>query len=95
MNSRNACWSQFLPIGLFIRIEAFITPLDSINIFDLIIEPERHNELSDDNIETRAEASACYDSCFNLVRIKKDIFSRSTFKELDRCGNIFDGVMLL
>lgn len=59
----------------FRRVKATVASLDTKNVTDPVEIPEAKNKLSDDGVETRAEATAGHNSSLDPGRIEQDLAS--------------------
>ena len=94
MDTRHGIWSKLNPVGIGGSVEAFITPLNSINVSDFVVVPETHDNFSDDYIQARAKTSTGDDACLDVIRIVIDMFSWASLKKFDRTGHSFQASMI-
>mmetsp|Transcript_22288 Transcript_22288/g.34486 ORF Transcript_22288/g.34486 Transcript_22288/m.34486 type:complete len:222 (+) Transcript_22288:952-1617(+) len=85
---------EFKPVLICFRIESLVSPLDSIDFFDLVAEPQRHHNLADHHVQAGAEASARDDGRLDLVGVEENLFARATLAELERSRDVLDGLVI-
>ena len=71
------------PVLVDVCVEAFVAPLDSKDVSDLIVIPEAHDQLTNDYIEAGAKTSTSHDTDLGLAGVSEEVLSRASFEELD------------
>ena len=70
------------PVVFWVGVESLVSPLDSVNVSDLIVEPKTHSDLSDDDIETWTKTATRHDQSFNFWRVEVNLLFWSCLQQL-------------
>ena len=81
VNRRHEVRIELYRLIAVLREEAAISERDAEDIFDAVLEPQRHDQRADDIIEAGAEAAACNNACADFFGIKINFFARAGFFE--------------
>lgn len=58
-------------------VEASVAVLDTIDVTDSVVEVQRHEYFSNDDIQTRAQTTAGYDGGLHVLRVEVIVLSRT------------------
>ena len=82
MNLCNIIWIERNPVILNVSIDAFVTPLDTIDLFYLVVKVETHNKLTNNHVQTWAKTTTSHYACLGFDWVTKEPFFWARFFKL-------------
>jgi len=74
-------------VVLTFRVKTFVPKWNSIDFLNFIIKPQTHDDLSNNNIEARAQSTTGCNACFDIFNIVEDVLAWACLDKLDPLGN--------